>query len=170
MSVAEAELTPTVDARKIAWWAEEAHGRQGKPLYVVLGRNGRPTMTDAPGKGQRLLLKVEASGFRQALVRPHRLTMEITEGRVVDLLDDAKTAGCDALFWTVSSIEKFLFPYYYSQRLFSNAQMSNFRTEYETDRILVAAAHRAPSRVRLYFANSPDEPEINFMDLGPEDL
>jgi hypothetical protein len=162
---AEPPIPRAIDATKLAWWAEEAHGKQGTPLYIVLGADGTPELTDTLA-GRQPLLEVQTKGARVApLVRPRKLTMQVSERRVIDFLDDPALPGYDALFWTASAIEKFLFPYYHSQRLFSRAQMDKLEKEYSADDQLIAAAHRAPSRVRLFFANHDKEPEINFLDF-----
>jgi len=158
--------SPTVNARKLAWWAEEAHGRQGTPLYIVLDDDGTPKLaSDRPENPARLLLEVSTDGLRQPLVEAADLTLTLPTGRKIDLLHDERSPGCDALFWTASSIEKFLFPYYYAQRLFTDAQMTLFRNEYRTDRKLVAVAHRAPSKARLIFTDTTDD-EQNWIELS----
>jgi hypothetical protein len=163
---AAAIARPAVDARKLAWWAEEAHGKQGAPLYVVLDDDGNPKLTDErPANAKQLLFEVDTTGLRRPLVQPAQLTLELQSGRKFDLLHDPRSPGCDALFWTASAIEKFLFPYYHAQRLFSDERMATFRNEYRADRELVAVLHRAPSRARLIFTDTK-EGEENWIELS----
>jgi hypothetical protein len=154
----------SIDANKLAWWAETAHGKQGTPLYIVLRADGTPELAERDKlDGREPLLEVETKGVRKnPLVRPLKLTMQVSPTRVINFLDDP---DYDALFWTASAIEKFLFPYYHSQRLYNRAQMDRLEKEYDTDDQLIVAAHRAPSRVRLFFANHEKDPEIDFLDF-----
>jgi hypothetical protein len=54
------------------------------------------------------------------------------------------TDGWDAVFWTESSVEKFLWPYYHAHRLWDD-KMTALQKKFEQDPLAVAAAHKAPS-------------------------
>lgn len=144
-----------IDATKLAWWAEEAHGKQGTPLYIVVDDKDNAVLTDTPpADASQVLLEVSTKGTRAPLKRPERIVLTMPGGEEVNLLDNPKLPGCDALFWSASSIEKFLFPYYYSQRLFSDVKIEKLRAKYREDKTLVAALHRAPSKP--YFLDATD--------------
>jgi hypothetical protein len=142
----QTKLEP-VDANTLAWWAEEAHGRQGVSLYVYEGDNGKLTITDNVPVGKEALFEITARAERTMLLPAHKISIQVEKGgEERNLLDDPKLPYCDALFWTASSIEKFLFPYYLSQRLYSQAELCGKMALYRNDPTLVAAGHRAPSK------------------------
>jgi hypothetical protein len=143
----EAPKAHAVDSTKLAWWAEEAHGKQGKPLYVVVGDDGNAELTDIESPGKQLLFEVTTRPTRPPIPPPAKVLLQARQGGPeINLINDPRFEGCDALFWTVSSIEKFLFPYYAAQRLYSDAQLSNLRAKFLKDEKLVAVLHRAPSK------------------------
>ena len=102
----------------LAWLAEQADGQRNKPLSLVIDTNGEPQLRkgDKPGRvkdGLRYEGKSEDEG-----------TMGPTGSRYCDHTpqggkkrDAAPRRGFDAVFWTQSSVEKFVWPYYHSHRL-----------------------------------------------------
>jgi hypothetical protein len=142
--------THPVSATTLAWLAEGAHGRQGTKLYLVEEANGELVLTDEdPRPAREPILEVVTTGERSPLKPAHKIAIQVNAaGPETDLLRDPKFAGCDSLFWTASSIEKFLIPYYHAQRLYSQSEISRLMELYRADAELVAAAHVAPSKPR----------------------
>ena len=58
----------------------------------------------------------------------------------------------DAIFWTESAVDKFLFPYYASQRLFTDEEMRRLKESFRDERV-VAIWHFTPSRPYLQYAS-----------------
>lgn len=135
---------PQIDATILHWLAEEAHGRQGVTLIVVKDEGGKLTLrseqdlktTDEP------LFAVTTPKDAPQLQRPEEITLKV-RGRDPERLDQIE--GCDALFWSTSSIEKFLFPYYAAHRLLTDAEMSELKSKCRAKNV-VAVLHVAPSK------------------------
>jgi hypothetical protein len=157
-----------VDANTLAWWAEEAHGKQGTPLVVFEGDDGQLVISETLPTGKEALFEVTTHGEKPDRLLPaHKIAVQVKRnGPERNLLNDPELPGADALFWTASSIEKFVFPYYHAQRLYSQRDMCTMMERYRNDKKLVAAVHRAPSKTAkigvdestaiLRVANTPD--------------
>ena len=131
---------PKVDAREIAWWAETAHGFTGKDLKLVLTEDDKCVLKEQAGPSDQVLVEVSSSN-----VVPNRLTRPKIEVQPPGCPKERVEEKGDALFWTESSIEKFLFPYYYAQRLLTDEEMADLKKSY-ANRKVVAFIHIPPSQ------------------------
>jgi hypothetical protein len=120
-------------------------------MYICEDDDGELVLTDADPRPRREpLLEVYTQGEREELKKPHKIGLQLRKGGVErNLLNDPKLQFCDALFWTASSIEKFMFPYYHAQRLYSQEQLCAIMALYRQDKRIFAAAHVAPSRPKI---------------------
>jgi hypothetical protein len=143
-SATETTTMPQINATALAWWAETAHGFQGERLAVVRRENAdQPDIVPLSSVGPKDEVYFEVFTPEQStLIRPEKLTLKAPNGPELDLL---AMREADALFWTASAIEKFVFPYYYAQRLLSQDQMAQLLADYNSSR-LVAILHVAPSK------------------------
>jgi hypothetical protein len=139
--------TYQISSNMLAWFAEGAHGQQQKTMYIVEDESGELVMTDVdPRPAKEPLLEVFTKCERGKLKAPKQVVIELESGKTRNLLDDPEYPKCDALFWSASSIEKFLFPYYHSHRLYGHAEICALMSQYRANSELVAAVHVAPSR------------------------
>jgi hypothetical protein len=140
-----ATILPEVDARALAWWAESAHGLQGQRLAVIRRAGaGAPELAplSSVGPEDELYFEVFTPEHSPPMVRPEKLVIKPPNGPEINLHEMPEA---DALFWTASAIEKFVFPYYYAQRLLDHAQMAKLLADYNSS-TLVAILHVAPSK------------------------
>jgi hypothetical protein len=138
-----------VDARKLAWLAETAHGLQGQDLVLVQPEGeGDPTLRrkDEIQGTDHVLLRVFTEGKDPPMIRPGKVVLGLPGGKEVRV-DEIDGGEGDALFWSASAVEKFLFPYYSSQRLLTPQEMGRLEAEYKNADV-VAMLHVAPSKAR----------------------
>ena len=148
---------------KLSWLAEEADGWRDEELRLTLH----------PVEGLRLRRKGEALDANEKEVckietpkcQPGRTpVLSVTVG-----VKDAKAKqidpaeGWDALFWTESAVEKFLYPYYHAHRLWDDT-MEEVRKAFETYPGAVAVKHKAPSNSFVMYA--ADSLQIGALDLS----
>ena len=137
-------LPPEFDARQLAWLAEWADGFREKELALVVSNaNGdfdlKPEKEVQHDK-ERVILRVFTEAVQPKRLKPMEVSIKDPSGRTVRLDQD-----CDAAFWSESSIEKFLFPYYYSQRLLTEEQMQKLKENFDK-REVFAIVHMPPSK------------------------
>lgn len=135
-----------VDSKVLAWAAETADGSRDTTLFLVRDRDGQ------------LWVKEGMDGTDQELRRIRTNSHQPTRRKVLEVScavdgweDPARLPSAqkwDAVFWTESSVEKFLYPYYHSQRLW-DAKLESVKDEFEKDPDAVAIAHQAPSNSRV---------------------
>jgi hypothetical protein len=139
----------TISSLELSWLAEKADGTRDEDLALVKDENGNlqirqpPRPGEAPEKkpGDVLIANVRTKGTCKR-ERVAKITIDTEHGGKVEFKGSDK--GADALFWTDSAVEKFLYPYYYSQRIW-NEDMDRLRTQFSTDPQAIAVLHRAPS-------------------------
>jgi hypothetical protein len=144
--------TKEFDQRQISWWAEGADGYQGRHMRVVI----KPGKTDTEFVGEDEPLpegtEVLFSVFTPTIpfVRPKAVTIT-TDAGTRDLLVEEPEADC--LFWTPSSIEKFVIPYYVAHRLLTDQELDDLRDEVKSGK-LAAILHVQPSKPSPIYAVS----------------
>src|SRR5688572_8986747 len=126
----------TITSKELSWLAERADGSRDEDLALVRDVNGLPQIRESrdPGKppvledGDELIANVRTSDSckREKVVAVH---IETQTGMQLPITGK----GPDALFWTQSAVEKFLYPYYYSQRLWDD-EMDKLKAKFSTDR------------------------------------
>jgi hypothetical protein len=129
------------DATNLSWLAETADGVRDKLLYLIIDDDKKLQLVQKKLENQKELTTIWTPKHR-----PDRIPVEevICKGQgYQEALLSSK--DFDALFWTESSIEKFLYPYYRAHRLWDE-QMDRLQEQFETDDYAVAMAHRAPSK------------------------
>lgn len=129
------------DSRQLAWLAEHAHGLGGKPLVLIKAADGRVVLKE---RGRTDETDVVLFDVETSLVQPDRLKLEQVMVRPEGKEPFDLRGECDALFWTESSIEKFLLPYYHAQRLLTADGMAALMEAYRSKEV-VAIAHVPPS-------------------------
>jgi hypothetical protein len=131
------------DATGLAWLAETADGNRDKQFTLVLDKDDQPQLRETVQEGDRLVTGVEV---RTATTLRDRVPVEsvIVKPRGYEAQSVDPREGYDALFWTESAVEKFLYPYYRSQRLWDK-RMDRLMADFNTQREMVAVLHRAPS-------------------------
>lgn len=129
----------------LSWLAEEADGRRGEELSLMLHpteglrlrRKGDPALN-----GEQELCKIETPKCQSGRVPVLSVAVDI-EGANTHRIDPAE--GWDAVFWTESSVEKFVYPYYHAHRLWDTT-MDQVKQAFESYPGAVAIMHKAPSK------------------------
>lgn len=145
-----APAVPQINATVLHWLAEEAHGRQGnRKLILVKDAKGQPALRNEGGEEEggvqptdEVLFEVITPPTPPQLKRPEKIVLQVPGGKEerLDLLD-----GCDAMFWSTSAIEKFLYPYYAAHRLLTDEEMMALKSKCRAKNV-VAILHIAPSK------------------------
>ena len=130
-------LPPDIDARSLARIAEWVDGLRDQSLVVVRENDQWIVRPERPGDDDKAVLK----SSKPLNVPSDRRRMESK----VTIRGLPLKAEYDALFWTESAIEKFLFPYYASHRIMTDKEHEDLMAAYQKDS-LVAIAHVAPSQ------------------------
>ncbi len=123
--------------------AEEADGRRGEKLQLIQDpRTGELRFLAAGEKLVRgtAVVAEAATENRVPDRKPVKVSLMVN-GRKIDL------KGCDAIFWSESAIEKFVWPYYQSRGLLEGEMQGMQRAYYASDSDIVAIVHKWPSRV-----------------------
>lgn len=128
-----------VDATFLAQAAEWADGDRDKPLYLVKKGN-RPHLTEKLASGEKPILRVRTPNRTPNRKRP-KITITGSDGaqRAID-------SDFDSVFWTESSAEKFLFPYYAVQRLYPPEELDRLRKQFMEDENAIALGHTLRSQ------------------------
>jgi hypothetical protein len=135
-------VTPRVDSRQISWWAESADGARDKELALVLTASGEYIVKEEE-PGDHVVLRMYTPSTTPDRMKPVEITFQAPGCEKVRIDEVA-----DAIFWTESAVDKFLFPYYASQRLLTDEEMRRFKESFRDERV-VAIWHQAPSRSHL---------------------
>ncbi|MBK8006043.1 MAG: hypothetical protein IPK12_19570 [Gemmatimonadetes bacterium] len=122
--------------------AEEADGRRGEKLQLI--QDPRTGELRFLARGEKLArgaaVVAEAATENRVPTRdPVKVSLTIN-GKKVDL------AGADAIFWSESAIEKFMWPYYQSRGLMDGNMQTLQKAYYASDSEIVAIVHKWPSR------------------------
>jgi hypothetical protein len=139
------EQAPGRNAWTLSWLAEKADGWREEKLQLVLhGANGLSIkrQNEKLQAGETKVCDIETPRCQPGRVKVKTVTLETeTSGsRTIDVSSD----GWDAVFWTESSIEKFLYPYYHSHRIWSD-EMDTLKASFEAYPNAFAIRHKAPS-------------------------
>ena len=138
---------PRVDSRQVSWWAESADGTRDKELALVLTAEGEYVVKEA-APGDNVVLRMYTPSAVPDRLKPAEITFQAPGGEKMRIDELA-----DALFWTESSVEKFLFPYYASQRLLTDDEMRRLKEGFRDQRV-VAIWHKAPSATQYLYAGA----------------
>jgi hypothetical protein len=148
---------PPLNYRDFAWLAETLDGRRDEYVKIILVKeNGTLKLVVRNHdymleSGETLVL----DGIRtdnSVRGRPEvTVTVGIGERPTVCRTDDGLL--CDAVFCSESAIEKFVFPYYHSQRLLTDAEWVRLTAEVMNPSTM-AIGHAHPSRSMAFHRES----------------
>jgi hypothetical protein len=138
----DVELSPT----NLTWLGEEGDAKPGKKLMIVKDKDGRWGLREtAVGDEQvvvpgiRITTPLDTTAATDHIAK---VVCTTTKGSSVELKSDEQF---DSVFWTPSSVRKFVWPYYQSHRLWDD-EIQAVKDKFETDPNAFAIAHQAPSR------------------------
>jgi hypothetical protein len=100
----------SVNASDLRAYAEAAHGQRDKPL-VLVRRQGKkkPVLVDVPaGSTDEEILEVNTPSNTIKAKPALRVFLQTPS-----MSRPKEVSDCDAVFWSESSIDKFMFPYYF---------------------------------------------------------
>ena len=141
---------PRVDSRQMSWWAEGADGTRDKELVLVLDEGGEYQLKEEQ-PGDNVVLRVYTPSLAPNRLKPVEITFQAPGCEKIRIDEQA-----DALFWTESAVEKFLFPYYAAHRLFTDEEMQRLKDAFKSDKA-VALWHRAPSTCAVQYGKTTDD-------------
>ena len=139
------ERPKIIDMAKLAWLAEKADGKRNEVFRLVIDKDGDPQLrarnekADSTDCDTKVKVKTEALEGRKEV--PF-VVLHVRDAKPDTLRSDK---DFDAVFWTQSSVEKFVWPYYHSHRLW-NDSLEAIRKEFDDKKTAFAIAHQAPSR------------------------
>jgi hypothetical protein len=140
---------PKLSYRDLAWWAETADGRRDVDLVITeVMQNGAAKRgvkkDDEILPGERLVLDAIIHTESAVKGRPpvSRVLIEV-DGETIECKAKDGT-WCDSIFCSESAIEKFLFPYYHSQRLLTDDDWDKLKADFMNP-LTVAIGHVHPS-------------------------
>ena len=137
---------PATSSLELSWLAEKADGSRDEDLVLVKDKSGALQLREAPGPGKPPDL--EDGDMMIVNVRTKACQREKVVAVNIQTESGAQPPitgkGPDALFWTESAVEKFLYPYYHSQRIWG-PEMDALRAKFAQDSKAYAILHRAPS-------------------------
>lgn len=147
------------DATNLSWLAETADGTRGEPLYLIKDNKGKLQLVPESDLHGRPWFTIVGTPKK----RPRRkeVTEVVCKGKNYEATLKS-TEKYDAVFWTESSIDKFLYPYYYAHRIWDN-RMDEVKYKFDNSDFAVAIAHRAPSTSESIASNSL---EVGVIDAG----
>ncbi len=136
------EWPQPLTARALSWLAEQAEGMRNQDLSLVenLSGNIQLKLAEDVTSTERPLIGVRTEDKVPGRYKMEKITVKAPNCPTADVPE-----GWDALFWTEASIEKFFFPYYYSQRLLTEEDITALWADFK-DKTVVAFAHILPSR------------------------
>lgn len=135
---------PAMDARQLAVLAEWADGVRNQHLVLVRTSDGEYKLKDRKAENDQVILQVFTRDIVPDRLQPVSVTCTLPGGGgAIEVSQEF-----DALFWTESAVEKFLLPYYYSQRILTGDQMERVK-KHLADREVCAFLHMPPSRPKV---------------------
>ena len=132
----------------IIWLGETADSHRGVDLVLVRDKDGKPTLKEKAEPGddvvQEITVRTADTSARPGFTREEiaEVICRSAEGKEFRL---TTADEYDAVFWSESSVRKFVWPYYHSHRLW-DAELQQLQDQFDTDPMAVAIAHQAPSK------------------------
>lgn len=141
---------PKLSYRDLAWWAETADGCRDVDLVITeVMENGVPKRVvkkkeDGILPGERLVVDdiIHTASAVKGRAPVSRVLIEV-DGEMIECKAKDGT-WCDSVFCSESAIEKFLFPYYHSQRLLTDDDWKRLKADFMNP-LTVAIGHVHPS-------------------------
>jgi hypothetical protein len=167
-------LLPPIDAMTLRRLGETADGGRDRAMKLVLVKPEYTydivTAEDADRHPEKYEPVADVAPTHTSTAKLPLVAFD----RVAFIKDDKEIACCeaptDALFWTDSAMEKFVFPYYAQLRIFPEQYLTGLMEDFRDDRIrqmIVAIQHRNPSRSeRLELGPCSPPPESDRFGLA----
>jgi hypothetical protein len=133
------------DSRSLSWLAETADGSRDQ-VFKLVYRNGKELKLLKPqevGAGDQTICDVTTPSCRPDRLKAVAVHVFV-EGDPNPIKIDVQANGGDAIFLTESAVEKFLYPYYRSQRIWDD-DMDSLQQRFEANPQAVGVLHKAPS-------------------------
>lgn len=131
---------------KLSWMAESADGWRDEQLKLVLhdtdGLSIRRATYQIDPKVEHEVCPIETPSCRPDREKVKTVTLDTDNAGSYQI--DVQPEGWDTVFWTESSIEKFLYPYYHAHRLWDQ-DMEDLKQAFEAYSGAFAIRHKAPS-------------------------
>ena len=141
LSSAAAMPAPTITANQLRALAERADSRRGRQVLLVetpAGSQEPYDIVDVLGPGQREVLPLLTNN--DLLFAPRApLTLSSAPAVTITGRPGLGINGCDAVFTSITSFEKFVVPYY--TRFKTPAEIDTMRAAYYTDSAALAVVH-----------------------------
>ena len=144
--------------RDLAWWAETADGCRDENLVIAeVIENGSVRRVvkksdDALAKGERVVVEgIRTESIVKGRSPVSRLLIEV-DGETIECKAKDGT-WCDSVFCSESAMEKFLFPYYHSQRLLTDDDWKRLKADFMNP-LTVAIGHVHPSNQTILTSRS----------------
>jgi hypothetical protein len=136
---------------RLSWLAETVDGWRDEKLKLVkhdtdgllIRRENEPL-----GPNEQEVCQIETPSCRPDRVKVETVTL-ITQKGIRHQID-VQPEGWDTVFWTESSIEKFLFPYYHAHRLWDQ-DLEDLEDAFAAYPEAFAIRHRAPSTSAIMY-------------------
>ena len=129
-----------ITANQLRELAEAADGTRKTRMYIVEGNKKHPVKADKNAGATTVLIEVETDE------KENFTPVTLNSDPVLDVYTDEdgnevtfKMSDCDAVFTTLSAVEKFLVPYYARMRTLKEVQ--TMRDNFATSTITAAAFH-----------------------------
>ena len=156
---------PQVDSHDVVRWAESADGTRAEILYLLQEGDQfvvkRESEIDAGDRARCLMT------FLTRKQQPRRPQPHVT---VVHASGTTPLDRYDAVFWTESSVEKFLWPYYHAHRIY-DTDLAAFRKAFDDDPNVIAIMHTPLTHTEmisdeLNLAVRKDDGTVELVSLG----
>lgn len=136
------------DSTNLSWLAETADGNRGEPLSLVLDGKKLDLVPKKDLQGKKELTEVHTPKKR-----PNRKKVTEVVCKGENFEESLKSSDkFDAVFWTESAVDKFLYPYYHAHRIWDD-DIEKVKKEFDKEDRAVAIAHRAPSTSKIVPSN-----------------
>lgn len=163
------EMLLQLSAKDIIWLGEAADGQRGVDLLLVRDAEGKPALRETPRPDDIVVRELKV-----------RTEPTLNGGRTRDRVEEvicvpasgapfklASEDKYDAVFWTESSIEKFVWPYYHSHRIWSD-EIAAIKQRFDETPTALAIAHQAPSRSSVEYSSPTASLMVGVLEGEPE--
>jgi hypothetical protein len=144
---------PPIDAMTLRRLGETADGGRDRPMKLVLVKPDYDydvvSAEDADRHPDKYIPVADITPTSTSTAKQPLVGFD----RIAFIKDEKEIACCeppsDALFWTDSAMEKFVFPYYAQLRIFPERYLAELMADFRNDEVrqkIVAIQHRDPSR------------------------
>ena len=133
------------DSTSLSWLAETADGTRDQ-VFKLVYRNGKELKLLRPqdvGTGDQTICDVTTPSCRPDRLKAVAVHVFV-ENDPNPIKIDVQGTATDAIFLTESAVEKFLYPYYRSHRIWDDG-MDSLQEKFEQTQQAVGILHKAPS-------------------------